>query len=155
MAQQTNGVLQEQVASDDAQRPEKRAVTDEDETRLRVVPQDRRDRFHEDIGPVPLIQVADVWLVRYDPRIVQVPIKRGENGGKTLPHRNVVRQLVRLGAWDGRPAQLRIPASADAALSSAILVQAPKGGPILAAIKAQVSLIFDLRESQPLFQLLF
>ena len=68
---------------------------------------------------------ADVWLVRYDPRIVQVPIKRGENGGKTLPHRNVVRQLVRLGAWDGRAASLRIPASADPALKTAILVRVP------------------------------
>src|SRR5689334_19891043 len=34
---------------------------------------------------------ADVWLVSYDPRIIQVPVKAGENGGKTLPQRNVVR----------------------------------------------------------------
>jgi hypothetical protein len=78
---------------------------------------------------------ADVWLVRYDPRIVQVPIKRGENGGKTLPHRNVVRQLVRLGAWSGQPERLIIPAAADPVLKTAILVQAPKGGPILAAVR--------------------
>ena len=44
----------------------------------------------------------DVWLVRYDPRIVQVAIRRGENGGRTLPHRNVVRELVRLGGWNGQ-----------------------------------------------------
>src|SRR5690349_15374679 len=31
---------------------------------------------------------ADVWLVRYDPRVVAVPVKRGENTGKTLPHKN-------------------------------------------------------------------
>ena len=83
----------------------------------------------------PAARPADVWLVRYDPRIVQVPIKRGENGGKTLPHRNVVRQLVRLGAWNGAAARLSLPASADPVLKTAILVQAQKGGPILAAVR--------------------
>jgi hypothetical protein len=33
---------------------------------------------------------ADVWLVRYDPRVVQVPISRGENAGTTQPQINVV-----------------------------------------------------------------
>lgn len=42
-------------------------------------------------------QQADVWLVRYDPRTLNVAIGRGENGGVTIAHRNVVRQLVRLG----------------------------------------------------------
>ncbi len=54
---------------------------------------------------------ADVWLVRYDPRIVRVPVKAGENTGKTLPVRNVVRALTRLGQWDGRAAQFRYPAA--------------------------------------------
>jgi hypothetical protein len=78
---------------------------------------------------------ADVWLVRYDPRVVQVPIRRGENSGKTLPHRNVVRELVRLGAWSGAAERLRLPAGTDPALRSAILVQASGGGPILAAAR--------------------
>jgi hypothetical protein len=42
---------------------------------------------------------ADVWLVRYDPRVRQVAIQRGENNGKTLPHRDVVVELTRLGGW--------------------------------------------------------
>jgi hypothetical protein len=29
---------------------------------------------------------ADVWLVRYDPKIVAVPVRAGENAGRTLPH---------------------------------------------------------------------
>ena len=78
---------------------------------------------------------ADVWLVRYDPRTVQVSIRRGENGGRTLPHRNIVRQLVRLGAWTGSPLTLKLPAPADPVLRTAILVQQPGGGPILAAAK--------------------
>ncbi|HEY2480891.1 MAG TPA: DUF1223 domain-containing protein [Caulobacteraceae bacterium] len=78
---------------------------------------------------------ADVWLVRFDPRIEQVPVKRGENAGRTLPHRNVVRALVRLGRWTGAAETLTTP-PADPALSSAILVQQPAGGPILAAARA-------------------
>lgn len=85
-------------------------------------------------GPAPS-RPADVWLARYDPRVVQVPIRRGENGGKTLPHRNVVRELVRIGGWDGRPETLRLPSGGDPAWKTAVFIQLPKGGPILAAAK--------------------
>jgi len=77
---------------------------------------------------------ADVWLVRYDPNIVQVPVRRGENSGKTLPHKNVVRELTRLGGWAGGPARYAIPAG-PAGLKTAVLLQAGPGGPILAAAK--------------------
>jgi hypothetical protein len=87
------------------------------------------------IGAAPTSQAADVWLVRYDPRTVQVPIRRGENGGKTLPHRNVVKQLVRLGGWSGKPETLRLPAGGDPALKTAVFLQLTRGGPILAAAK--------------------
>jgi hypothetical protein len=80
-------------------------------------------------------KAADVWLVRYDPRIVQVAIRRGENGGRTLPHRNVVRELVRLGVWSGPAARFSLPASPDPALRAAVLVQTAGAGPILAAAK--------------------
>jgi hypothetical protein len=79
---------------------------------------------------------ADVWLVRFDPRTVQVPIKAGENGGRTLPHRNVVRELVRLGGWSGKPAAFQLPAKTDPAFRTAILVQGVKGGPIIASFKS-------------------
>lgn len=77
---------------------------------------------------------ANVWLVRYDPRIVNVPVGRGENAGATLPHRNVVRQLVRLGDWSGATTSFDVPA-APIGLSTAILVQ-DIHGPILSALKA-------------------
>ncbi|MEI6484823.1 MAG: DUF1223 domain-containing protein [Sphingomonadales bacterium] len=77
---------------------------------------------------------ADVWLVRYDPRIVQVPIKAGENRGRTLPHRNVVKNLVRLGGWTGAASSFARPAAA-AGLSEAVLVQRPGGGAVLAALR--------------------
>jgi hypothetical protein len=75
---------------------------------------------------------ADVWLVRYDPNIVQVPVGRGENTGRTLPHTHVVHYLQRLGTWNGAPLSFKLSAE-DAGLRTAILVQGVNGGPILSA----------------------
>ncbi|MDQ0465837.1 hypothetical protein QO010_003629 [Caulobacter ginsengisoli] len=83
-------------------------------------------------GPAPG-RAADVWLVRYDPRVQNVPIARGENEGRTLPHRNIVRQLVRLGGWNGAAASFILTPPRDPAWRTAVLVQAPGGGPILGA----------------------
>ena len=77
----------------------------------------------------------DVWLVRLDPRIENVPIARGENSGITLPHKNVVKQLVKLGAWNGSPANFEIPAAPQTGLKQAVLVQAGLGGAIVAAAR--------------------
>jgi hypothetical protein len=77
---------------------------------------------------------ALVLLVRYDPNILDVPIQRGENGGKTLPHRNVVREVAVLGAWDGGARAYALPASSRPGLKTAVLIQAGPGGPILAAV---------------------
>ena len=77
----------------------------------------------------------DVWLVRFDPKIENVPIARGENGGLTLPHRNVVKQLVKLGGWNGAMAEFALPAPTEAGLREAVLVQAGPGGAILAAAR--------------------
>jgi hypothetical protein len=84
-------------------------------------------------APAPA-KPADVWLVRYDPRVVQVPVRAGENEGRTLPHKNVVKSLTRLGAWSGAAETFPLPASPPGLLT-AILVQTPQAGPILAAAK--------------------
>ncbi|PTE07445.1 DUF1223 domain-containing protein [Mesorhizobium helmanticense] len=75
---------------------------------------------------------ADVWLVRYASGVVEVPVARGENTGRTLPHANVVHSLTKLGSWTGDAKTLALPATSGG-LSSAVLVQTPGGGPILAA----------------------
>lgn len=79
-------------------------------------------------------QNATVWVVRYDPRTIDVAIQAGENGGVTIPHRNVVKQLVNVGSWSGKAASFALPAGA-AGLKTAVLVQQGKGGPILSAAK--------------------
>jgi hypothetical protein len=82
-------------------------------------------------GAVPATP-ADVWLVRYDPATVEVPVRRGENGGRTLAHTHVVHDLQRLGQWDGGALSLAM-SEAAAGLETAVLVQLPNGGPILSA----------------------
>ena len=77
---------------------------------------------------------GDVWLVRYDPRVVQVPISRGENSGTTQPQKNVVHALTDLGSWQGS-AQTYAITPEPAGLKTAVLVQRGRGGPILAAAR--------------------
>ncbi len=76
---------------------------------------------------------ATVWLVRYDPRVRNVPIRAGENGGRTLPHRNIVRSLQALGQWRGATMSFAVPPSPNRAYRSAVLVQQGRGGAIIAA----------------------
>ena len=74
---------------------------------------------------------AEVWLALYDPRVLEVPVARGENAGRTLAHRNVVKRLVRLGDWDGAAERLPLPAAGG--LARAVLVQRRGVGAILGA----------------------
>jgi hypothetical protein len=76
---------------------------------------------------------SDVWLVRYDPRTQEVAIGGGENGGRTLAQRNVVREFSHLGTWDGRDKAFAIPALSASGLKTAALVQVQEGGDILSA----------------------
>jgi hypothetical protein len=78
---------------------------------------------------------ATVWLVRYDPREQWVSIRAGENAGRRLPHRNIVRELTALGTWSGSAASFALPPERDPQLRSAVLVQQGTGGPIIAAAK--------------------
>jgi hypothetical protein len=87
------------------------------------------------IGHGTTARPATIWLVRYDARTLDVPIRAGENGGKTIAHRNIVRSLTAIGSWSGAPMQVAVNRSDDPNLRSAIIVQSGKGGPILAAAR--------------------
>ena len=79
---------------------------------------------------------ADVWLVRYDPSVQEIAVKRGENRGQTLTQKNVVRELVRLGGWRGKElAYALAPGDESKTLASCILVQASHGGRILGVLQ--------------------
>lgn len=77
---------------------------------------------------------ATVWAVQYDPRALSVPIRAGENGGRTLVHRGIVRSLTAIGLWSGARATFALP-SGNPVYKTAILVQRGKGGPIIAAAR--------------------
>lgn len=77
---------------------------------------------------------ATVWLGTFDP-VVEVPIRRGENAGRTISYSNVVRQLVPIGVWTGEPLTLepRGAKSAQAGQRTFVIVQEGDHGRILGA----------------------
>lgn len=76
---------------------------------------------------------ANVWLVRYDPRTHNVAVRSGENGGRTLPHKNIVRSLQKLGTWNGAAASFKLTGTENKQLKTAVIVQRVGAGPIIAA----------------------
>ncbi len=84
-------------------------------------------------GPAPRGGV-DVWLIRYDPREIAVTPKKGDNRGEAVVHRNVVRQVARLGGWTGRPTAYKTPKPLEEGLKTVVLLQGAKGGRILAVL---------------------
>jgi len=90
------------------------------------------DRVAVGTGRVPR-GGATVWMVRYDDGVREVAVKRGENRGQTVRHGNVVRELVRLGDWRGRPRMFRLPGRGEAGLKTVVLVQSNRTGRIVAA----------------------
>jgi len=77
---------------------------------------------------------AGVWLVRFDPREADTMVKDGDNRGHKVVERNVVAQLVRLGAWRGRPVLLKLPPAPQDGLKTVVLVQGDNGGKILGVL---------------------
>ena len=80
---------------------------------------------------------AQVWLIRYDPREQDIEVKDGDNRGKTIPHRNVVRQVALLGPWKGRPVVFRPPAPSEEGLTTLVIVQGADGGRIFGVMKLE------------------
>ncbi len=74
---------------------------------------------------------AEVWLIRYDPGASETTVKAGDNRGETVVQTNVVRQMVRLGAWRGKAQAYRMPAAPEEGLRTAVIVQSPRGGRVL------------------------
>lgn len=113
-----------------------RLAVDEEAQRLVWMPEvefrETGDRVGVGSGRAPA-DGADVWLVRYRPGPVVVAVDQGENRGLEVRHVNLVRELMRLGEWRGRPILLNLPEAGEADLGTAVLVQARNDGRILAA----------------------
>ena len=61
-------------------------------------------------------------------------VRHGENSGRMLPHKDVVREMILLGQWRGEAAIFPVPAS-EPEIAEAAIVQAAESGPILVAAK--------------------
>mgnify|MGYP003627992962 FL=1 len=76
---------------------------------------------------------ADIVLVRFLDRAETV-VKKGENHGKVLVSRHIVREVRKLGIWRGTQTAVDLPPdSTGAGMGCAVLVQAVNHGPILGA----------------------
>ena len=76
-----------------------------------------------------------VTVVRYDPKHYEVRITHGENGGRTLPHSHVVKDIKPIGNWTGGSQHFELPRTEDDGLNVAVLVQAGSAGRILGAAR--------------------
>jgi hypothetical protein len=82
---------------------------------------------------------ATLWLAVVA-KSVTVPISRGENEGKTVTYSNVVRELMPIGMWSGKPITVQLARhsfmrpGADACVA---FLQQGKGGPIVGAAHLQ------------------
>lgn len=80
---------------------------------------------------------ATIWLAVVQ-KAVQVPVKGGENAGKTLTYYNVVRELTPVGVWNGRPATIRLARAAIMRPETeelVVLIQEANTGPIIGAAR--------------------
>lgn len=76
---------------------------------------------------------CDIHVLRLAPSET-VAIRRGENAGKTVTYTNIVQEWDVAARWDGTGVfEAEVPVAADVAV--AVLLQAPKYGPILAAAR--------------------
>lgn len=78
---------------------------------------------------------ARILAAWYEEQPADVKILRGENRGVTLPHRNVVRDLVVIGEYGGGKGVFELPDN-RMGLRMCVLVQAGRGGKILGAARA-------------------
>jgi len=101
-------------------------------------------RFRVSLGSARYDGAADVLLVRYDSRH-DTPVSRGENRGRTMTNFNVVRDVRKIGTWNGEETQIMLN---DAALTTAhgqdgcaVIVQAPNTGPVFAVANFDMNVI--------------
>ena len=90
------------------------------------------------IAPVAGPVTGTVWIAKYS-LSERVAIERGENAGRTITYRNVVRSLDRIGTWSGAdPEEVSMPQPGPGE-GVAIWIQKGNAGPVMAAAKIENS----------------
>lgn len=76
---------------------------------------------------------ATLWLIMFKKKVT-IPIKRGENSGRTITYYNVVRQMLPLGKWTKKPMKVTLPKAeliAQGYDGCIALLQVNNSGPVL------------------------
>lgn len=79
-----------------------------------------------------------IYLATYDAKDQTVKVAKGNNKGKKINHRNVIRELKQVGEWRGGNLTVTMPYPRSALSQDSGLVafvQEGPGGPIIAATK--------------------
>lgn len=86
---------------------------------------------------MPPVELADkqatLWLIMFKKKAI-ISIKRGENNGRTITYHNVVRQMLPIGKWTGKPMKITLPKAelmAQGYDGCVALLQVNGGGPVL------------------------
>ncbi|HJU31101.1 MAG TPA: DUF1223 domain-containing protein [Hyphomicrobiaceae bacterium] len=80
-------------------------------------------------------KAATLWLAVVATNVT-VPITRGENQGRTVTYANVVRELMPIGMWNGKPMTVQLERHSfmrPGADRCAVFLQQGKAGPIIGA----------------------
>ena len=86
------------------------------------------------------LKEANIWLAMVQPE-GEIPVRSGENHGKTLKYYNIVRELTPIGMWSGKAMTVRLDRETIAqpgAKSGAVLLQSKTGQIIGAAMLAKL-----------------
>jgi hypothetical protein len=84
--------------------------------------------IHLTVGAAPdRAREATIWLFGVLPQ-ASVSVRGGENGGRNLNYRNVVRQIRAVGTWKGQPLAVTVPRSAAGAPHEGVAVLLQQGG---------------------------
>lgn len=84
------------------------------------------------------IEPHDILLAVYDTQSEKVKVGKGPNKGKKIEHRNVVKEIIKIGEWVGGTTVVPLPSSPSSmapGLRAVIMVQAGQGGPIVASAR--------------------
>jgi hypothetical protein len=72
-------------------------------------------------------QQATIWLFRVQPQATVI-IGDGENNGRTITYRNVVRDIKAVGTWKGQPVSVTVPRAEAGNPRDGIAVVVQQGG---------------------------
>ncbi|KAI1078183.1 DUF1223-domain-containing protein [Whalleya microplaca] len=83
------------------------------------------------------IEKHDVLVIVYEDKSEIVKIPKGPNKGKKVVHKNIVKDIIKVGEWVGGDSIMPLlnPTQGESGAAAVAVVQAPMGGPIVAVCK--------------------